>query len=175
MLERSTGVDLIGLDRPALSSGSRRKVATIPLVIFGSCPQEYTRAPGVVFHHNLKGSSERGSSREGKQARGETGERYSSRLLARMTGFKSQHICLSGALHSSLGRKKPRDVYVYKNHIGCKVAWKGRIPYCHVAEQVCCQALPNELDTQEAIRYRNPLNHFDTQQPADRCRNVHTC
>jgi hypothetical protein len=129
MFERSTGVDLIGLDRPALSSGSRLKVATIPLVIFGSCPQEYTRAPGVVFHHNLKGSSERGSSREGKQARGETGERCSSRLLARMTGFKSQHMCLSCAVQPSLRSENPRDIYVYKNHIGCKVACKGRVPY----------------------------------------------
>lgn len=117
---------MIGLDRPALSSGSRLKVATIPLVIFGSCPQEYTRAPGVVFHHDIRGFSERGSRREGKQARGETGDRCSRPLLARMTGVKSQHMCLSGAPHSSLSRKKPRDVYVYRNYRGCKVACRGR-------------------------------------------------
>jgi hypothetical protein len=120
---------LIGLDRPALSSGSRPEVATILLVIFGSCLRENTRTPGVVFHHDIRGFSERGSRREGQQARGETGERCSSRLLARMTGVTSQHMRLSGALHSSLSRKKPRDVYVYKNHIRCKVACRGRVPY----------------------------------------------
>jgi hypothetical protein len=50
-------------------------------------------------------------------------------LLAHMTGVKSQHMCLSGALHSSLESKKPRDVYVYKNYRGCKVACRGRVPY----------------------------------------------